>query len=177
MENLRAPEKLVVSGNVAEQWKFWRQKFEIYKVASGLSTKDPVIQCSTLLHAIGDAGLEVYNTFTFQTEDQKKDLNVLLKKFEEHFSPKQNVTFERHVFNTTNQQSGETFEQFLTQLKTRAKTCEFGALTDELVKDRIVVGIREDSVRALLLSKKDLNLEKLWKSVKLLREVRPRCLT
>jgi len=71
-----------------------------------------------------------------------------------------NVTFERHVFNTRVQAPSENIDQFVTDLKTKAKSCEYGDLCDSLIKDRIVVGIRDDQIRANLLRTKDLDLPK-----------------
>ena len=38
----------------------------------------------------------------------------------------------RHKFNTRNQQVGETIDQYVTDLKTKAQTCEFAILKDSL---------------------------------------------
>ncbi len=58
------------------------------------------------------------------------------------------------------QRSGETIEQYVTELRHRSKTCEFGELTDSLIKDRIVCGIPDNGLRERLLREQDLNLEK-----------------
>ena len=56
-------------------------------------------------------------------------MNTIMTKFEAYCKR------ERHVFNTQNQQIGETIDQYVTDLKTKAKTCEFGTLTDRLIRD------------------------------------------
>ena len=48
----------------------------------------------------------------------------------------------------------------LTELQLQANNCEFGALRDELIRDRLVVGIRSDSVRSRLLREAELTLHK-----------------
>jgi hypothetical protein len=58
------------------------------------------------------------------------------------------------------QSSEETIDSYVTDLKHKAKDCEFGDLTDSLIRDRIVCGIRDDNVRARLLREADLTLEK-----------------
>ena len=68
------------------------------------------------------------------------------------------MTWEYHLFNTRNQQPGETIDQYVTDLRT--KTCEFGTLIDGCIRDRIVGGIIDDSMRNRLLQKADLTLEK-----------------
>ena len=58
--------------------------------------------------------------------------------------PKRNLTYERHSFFTRSQESGETIDQFVTGLRTLAKTCEFDVLCESLIKDRLVCGISDD---------------------------------
>ena len=82
---------------------------------------------------------------TFILGDDKK-VPTILAKFEAYCNPRKNVTWERHLFNTRNQQPGETIE--------------FGTLTDSLIRDRIVGGIISDSTQSRLLRKADLTLEK-----------------
>ena len=47
--------------------------------------------------------------------------------------------FERYNFNMRVQQEGETVDAYVTTLKTLAKTCNFGQLQDDLLRDRIVI--------------------------------------
>ena len=76
----------------------------------------------------GTEALEVYNTFTWETDDDKSKVNKITEKFYEYCNPRKNVTWERHKFNTRNQQQGETIDQYVTDLKTKAQTCEFAEL-------------------------------------------------
>lgn len=66
---------------------------------------------------------------------------------------------DRHTFNTTVQKPDESMQFFVSTLKILSKKCEFGALTDELIRDRIVWGIQSDTVRKQLLHEKNLTLE------------------
>lgn len=53
-----------------------------------------------------------------------------------------NVIFEKAQFNMRCQQEGESAEAFITAVHKLAEHCSFGALKDELIRDRIVVGIK-----------------------------------
>jgi len=53
MDKLTPPEVLNLEGNVAKNWRRWKQKFEIFSLASGLNGKDAKIQAATLLHVAG----------------------------------------------------------------------------------------------------------------------------
>jgi len=123
----------------------------------------------TFLHVVGPEAVEVYHTFTW-TEgecgehcDRANDFHTyacMIHKFDQYCEPRKNVTIERHVFFTRNQRAGETFDVFLTDLKLKAKSCEFEQLKDSLIKDRLVGGILSDHVRGRLLRESDLTLRK-----------------
>ena len=83
-----------------------------------------------------------------------------MEKFNAYCNPRKSVTWERNVFNTRNQQASKTIDQYVTDLKTKVKSCEFGTLTDCLIKDRIVSGIIDDRTRSSLPREPDLSLQK-----------------
>ena len=59
-----------------------------------------------------------------------------------------NVTY---VFNSRKQLEGEAIEQFVTDLKLKAQTCQFDTLRDSMIRDRIVLGAWSQRVRERLL--------------------------
>ncbi len=83
-----------------------------------------------------------------------------MTKFEGYFFPSKNVTFERYTFFSADQIQGITFDQYLAELHTPSKTCDFGDLRDSLVRDRIVCGIPDNGLRERLLHEPALTLEK-----------------
>ncbi len=131
---------------------------EFIRKASGAEEKDEATQCAIFLHTIGEEALEVYDTFTF-TETEQDKIEPLIQKFEGYCTPRKNTTYERYVFNTCIQ-NGRTLDAFLLDLRSKAKTCEFGTLQDSLIKDRIVCEIDDKSIRERLLRDSDLTLEK-----------------
>ena len=101
MDRLIPPEQLSLdSGNLAENWRQWRQQFEVFSLASGLSEKSEAVWSATLLHVAGPKALEVYNAFTWENEGDNKKVNKILEKFQTYCKPRKNITWERHVFNT-----------------------------------------------------------------------------
>ncbi len=70
------------------------------------------------------------------------------------------MTTERHKFNTRMQQRGESIQSYVSDLKNKASTCEFGDLKDEMIKDRLVCGIENDKLRRSLLREEILTLQK-----------------
>ena len=72
------------------------------------------------------------------------------------------VTWERHLFNSRNQQPGEMIDQYVSDLKTKAiaKSCEFGTLSDSLIRDRIIGSIVNGNTQSrCLLRQADLTFQ------------------
>ena len=160
MEQIKHLEPLSLDGNLSENWRRWKQHFELYLDASGIGEKSEKSQATTLLHVVGPEALEVYNTFKWDHDGDGMKVKPIMAKFEAYCNPRKNVTWERHIFNTRNQLPGESIDHYGTDLRTKAKTCEFGELADNLIRDRIVEGVNDDGLRSRLLSKNDLLLQK-----------------
>ena len=99
--------------------------------------------------------MKVYNSLSFDNEEDKYDIDIVLNKMKEFCRGVVNETYERYVFNTRTQASNESIDEFY-----GAKNCSFGELTLSLIKDRIIVGIHDNTTRQKLLSEKGLTLEK-----------------
>ena len=53
MEKFTPPEPLNLEAvNLSDTWKKWKQRFEVYSLASGLNEGDAEIQAATLLHMV-----------------------------------------------------------------------------------------------------------------------------
>ena len=96
----------------------------------GKIEEDKKVQCAILLHTIGKEALEIYNTFRFTTGEDRNKIANLKKKFEDYFNPSKNTVFERYKFWEYKQQEGKFIDKFITKVKTRMKSCEFGAQQD-----------------------------------------------
>ena len=56
MDKLEPPSSLIFDGNVAEQWKIWRQELELYLTATESDDKNDKAKTSILLTCIGKKG-------------------------------------------------------------------------------------------------------------------------
>lgn len=76
----------------------------------------------------------MYNTFNL-TEEEKKNYEVVMQKFEDYLVPVKNESVNSHVFFTRNQHAGETFNAYITDLKKLSADCNFGELKDRLIRE------------------------------------------
>jgi len=145
--------------NSDEVWHLWRQKFDNFMRASSYDQKPEKVQLSMLLSAIGDEALRVYNTWTFVDDEQNK-LAAVLTRFEEYCQPKKNILYERFQFWNSTQEVGENIDSFVTRLRQKAKSCEFGLQEDSMLRDRVVLGCPDARLQERLLREPELLLAK-----------------
>lgn len=164
MDALKSPIPLSWEGNVAENWKRWYQSVTIFFTASGISAKTDEVKIATLLHVGGEQLVSVYNSFKWDeqgdAEGDDNKFDKVVAKFKKYCEPRKNITYLRYQFFTRSQQDGEKIDPFVTDLKNKARECEFGELEQSLIKDRLICGIRDDTVRRRLLRESDLTLVK-----------------
>ena len=68
--------------------------------------------------------------------------------------------YERYLFFSRGQESGESIEKYATVLRNMADNCEFQDLKNSLIRDLIVFGVTDNRVRQRLLRVPDLTLDK-----------------
>ena len=71
------------------------------------------------------------------------------------------MPFERYKFYSRMQESGESYDHYRKALRQLAERCEFESITpNQILRDKLVFGIRDSKVRERLLCEKNLSLEK-----------------
>ena len=140
------------SFNKPEQWCRWIRRFERYVVASGLADKGEEAKLNTLIYCMGDEADDILRSFTYADGESDASYETVKGKFDNHFIPKRNVIYERALFNSRRQEPGESVDSFITALHTLAEHCDHKALREEMIRDRIVVGISNTSLSEKLYS-------------------------
>ena len=156
--HLPMPFAMDMKGDVAGNWKFFKDQWRNYEIASGLAQKDADVRLATQNLVMGK---DCYNVLR-HLPDSANHTTVAETLFalERYFVPKRNVTYERFVFNNCHQGPRQTVDEYVAKLRSLSSTCEFGALTDDLIRDRLLLGTTFDQVRPKLLSEADLTLQK-----------------
>lgn len=80
-------------------------------------------------------------------------------KFEEHFTTRRNIVFERYVFFTTARREEQSIDNYIAVLKVIAAACEFGDQEESLIRDLVVLGVCDAGLKERLLLEKDLTLQ------------------
>lgn len=155
----KIPATLRLDGNLSENFRRFKQNFEIYLKATGKVKESDDVKLAIFLNIIGEDGVDVYNTLKL-SEDERNDYTKVLQEFEKYANPRKNVVYERFKFFSRKQGEGEAFDHYLTDVKKLSTTCEFGEQQESLIRDRIVLGISDRALQERLLAREDLSLNK-----------------
>ncbi|VDP73507.1 unnamed protein product [Echinostoma caproni] len=105
------------------------------------------VQLALFRHTFGPAALRVINGLTYSPDKERGDWQVVVVKMEQYCLGESNETCERYIFNRRRPQHGESLDAFVLWLKSLDRSCNFFAcLEKRLIRDRIVVGLRNSAV-------------------------------
>ena len=154
-----APAPLRLTRHLAADWKRFRGQWNNYATAANINDEPAERQSAIFLACIGAEAYELFETFEFARADDRSDLAAIMAAFESHCIGEVNVVYERYVFYQRKQDNGESFDSFLSELRKLVKTCDFNTVEDSTIRDRIVMGIRDDTTRRKLLQTRQLDLK------------------
>ncbi|KAK9685184.1 hypothetical protein QE152_g38241 [Popillia japonica] len=136
--------KLDLEGDIRGNWNKFKQAYEIFITATNRKNSEKEIKAAIFLNLIGEEAVDLFNTFNL-TADEKKDIDKIINAFENYIQPR-------------NQTENKTFDVFLKDIKRLADMCEFGTEKENMIRDRVVIGIKNREEQERLLRMPNLNL-------------------
>ena len=139
---------------LSQKWRTWKQRWEAYSAISDLTAKPDEYQIGMLISCASDETLTIVNALPYSNDGDRNKLSKVLKLLEEFCLAEENVMYERHTFYRRKQEEDESVESFITAIRTLARTCDFKEngvdFSEQMIRDRLVCGIKDDSVRQRL---------------------------
>ncbi len=158
--NIPPPPKLELKGDLAHNWKRWRQIWDSFEVMTRINQGNQGFRLAAFITYVGPEALDIYNGLPFETPEDAQNMDTVLTLMQKHCLGETNVIYERYIFNNRMQLDGESIDTYANHLRTLAASCNFNTLQDELIRDRIVCGIRDTGTRRKLLQESKLTLKK-----------------
>lgn len=152
------PLQLDAVGDMLTKWRNFKQHFTVFILASGLEKVADKRKSAILLNCIGEDGQNIYFNILKKSEETPK-FEDLLKEFDNYFEPKQNVIINTYNFNSRNQEDGETFDSFYAEIRKLVKCCNYEDQENRMLRDKIVMGIRDRNLQRKLLENRNLTLD------------------
>ena len=127
--------KLDFKGNLAVNWKKFTRLWTNYELASRHNTKSGDLRTATLSTCIDPDVLEIYDSLPFANTEEKTQIDKVVELLDAYFIGETNEIYEAYLFNQRVQETGQSFDSFLTALRSLAKTCNFGSMQDRMIRD------------------------------------------
>ena len=101
-----APPEVELSGNLANNWKQWKQVWSACELVTRLNEQTDEYRVASVITCIGPKALTIHNGLPFQSEAEKKNLARILELRESYCFGKTNIIYERFRFNNRDQEAG-----------------------------------------------------------------------
>ena len=167
--SLRPPESFDFSK--PQEWDKWIRRFERFRLASNLNVSSEETQINTLIYCMGAESDDILRGISL-TATEKSTYRGVRDGFQSFFVVKKNVIYERAKFNMRKQREAESVDVFVTALYTLAEHCSYGVLRDELIRDRLVVGLLDKGLYERMQLDAELTLDKAVRMARQSEEVK-----
>ncbi|KAK2178493.1 hypothetical protein NP493_541g00005 [Ridgeia piscesae] len=105
--------------------------------------------------------LAIYSSFDYNIEGAAAEIptvKAVLDRFDSYFAPRTNELIDRYRFRSCKQSYDETTASYIARLHNLAKTCNFGDEKENNLRDQLVYGCHDDSLREKLFREETLTL-------------------
>ena len=141
-----------------EDWACYVERLEQFFIANDIT--DAPKKRAVLLSGIGPLTYSVLRNLMTPDVPSSKSYDELKAILSAHFKPKTLVIAERFRFYKRNQHDNESISDYIVELKKLASTCYFGDFLSIALRDRLVCGLRSESIQRKLLTEVDLTFDK-----------------
>ena len=162
----KPPEPLSFTGNVAQNWREFAEQLQWFLAGTESTEKGDEVKIGIMLSYAGKEAREIYKTLPWTSEGDANKFDKVLEAFQNYCSPRKNIIYERYTFWSLRQEEGGSIDAYLTRLKVKIDACEYNkegwpaAVRQELIRDKFVLGLTDDSLKERLLREASLTLSK-----------------
>ena len=142
-----------------ESFSAYTRRLEQYFVANDIESSQNVKRRAIFLSAIGPVTFALLEDLIAPVKVSDKKYEDLMKCLNEHFEPSPSTIVARFRFHTCDREDGASVATYVAQLRRLARPCQFSAeVLEEMLRDRLVCGIRNPRLQSRLLSESSLTL-------------------
>ena len=140
-----------------EEFDDYCGRVEVFMIANAI--KDDV-KVATFLTIVGPKLYKLIQNLISPKKPKEAEYDDIIQVLKNHYKPKVITIFERYKFYNRKQEVGESVSQFVAGIRAAAHTCDFGDRLNEMLRDRLVVGIRDEGTQRALLTETGLTFNK-----------------
>ena len=154
--SFRTPEMNWYANDLADELAKFKQYCNLI-FTGPFSKKSEKEQASFILLWIRRQGIECFNSWTYENNEDKEKPGKIWERFEKHVVPKVNHRLSRFQLQQYKQKSEESIDDFLSRCRNQATKCKFRDTTesDERLIEQIIIGTKHKKIQERLPSKEE----------------------
>ena len=133
-------------------------------------------QSTVFLSVIGRKTYALLRNLVAPDLPQDKTLPDIIAALQNHFEPKPLVIAQHFHFHRRNQLPNESVAEYVAELRRLSTHCDFGKYLNDALRDRLICGLRNESIQKSLLAIKDLTFKTRLSEWKPQTETLKRCM-
>ncbi|XP_060126817.1 uncharacterized protein K02A2.6-like [Zootoca vivipara] len=137
-------------------WEGYAARFNFLLQAKEVT--NDAMKRATFFSVCGEETFEIARALLAPRDVATVSYKTIMERLKEHFSPQPSVVACRNAFYAKRQAPGETITGFVTSLRQAARLCNFSEL-ENMLRDRLVGGLRDEMLQRRLYAKKDLTFQ------------------
>ena len=126
-----------------ELFSSYLERIKLFFIANDIKDEKKV---AVFLSLIGSKTYSLLKSLVSPTLPKDKAYDDLVATLKNHFEPKPLVSMERFHFHRRLQAEGEPINAYMAELRQLSAHYKFGTFLDEALRDRLVCGIRSDTI-------------------------------
>ena len=124
-----------------EDWSSYVERLEQYFMANDVSTAGK--KKAILLSFCGSAAYQLIKSLLVPSRPHEKSFAQIVEMMCNHCHPKASPIVCRFTFNSHSQKEGESLSMYMAELRKLATDCDYGESLLEMLRDRIVCGVKD----------------------------------
>ena len=119
-----------------EDWIQYAERLEHFFTANSID--EPNKKKAMLLTVIGPTAYRLMRSLVAPQKLDEKTFKELVDAMKDHYCPKPSEIVQRFKFNTRARQPGESVSTYVSQLRSLAEYCNYGASLNNMLRERLV---------------------------------------
>ncbi|XP_033103603.1 uncharacterized protein K02A2.6-like [Anneissia japonica] len=140
-----------------ENWTDFVERVEQYFIANEI--KDDAKKRAVLLTVCNSRTYSLMKDLLAPAKVTDKSYNELTELLKSHSEPKSSIIVSRFKFYSCTRPAGQSVSNYVASLRRLAEPCRFGDTLEEMLRDRLVLGINDNRIQWKMLSETTLNFK------------------
>ena len=141
-----------------EEWSEYSERLVHYFMANDIVSD--VKKRAIFLTVVGPTAYHLLKTLVSPKKLDEFEFSELVELAMLHYNPKPSLIVKRFEFNSRCQKEGESIATYVAELRKIAEHCQFGAVLNDMLRDRLVCGTVHKAIQRRLLAEPLLTFDK-----------------